>query len=390
MKTYTKQQVRNYLIRYQGLCDESDLKDDQDICDFVKKVGCIQFDPLDAAGRNADLVLQARMKNYRRDELYRSLYDNRQLFDCWDKNMSICSVMDWPCFEPFRERYRPWLKKHEATVQEVTEYLRIHEWACSTDMESSERVTWHYGEQSLVRAILECMCYSGDAIVHHKVGTRRYYGLAEHWIDADIYQKPCPFQSVQDYHEWLVLRRVNSVGCLWDRPSDAFLGIYDFKSADRKEALKRLCEKGILISFQVTDISAVFYIDRSSMPLLEEDAELHSRNMRILAPLDNMLWDRRMIEALFDFRYRWEVYVPAKQRQYGYYVMPLLYRDMLVGRIELKTDRATSTLIVKRVWWEKQSYANRYDKTLNRCLKRFLTYNRCTQLVFEQEELQNG
>ena len=390
MKTYTRQQVKQYIIRYQGLCDESDLKNDQDICDFVKKVGCIQFDPLDAAGRNADLVLQARMKRYQRDDLYRLLYEDRRLFDCWDKNMSICRVEDWPCFEPFRQRYRPWLKKHEAAVQEVKDYLRIHEWAGSTDIESHERVTWHFGEQSLVRAILECMCYSGEAIVHHKSGTRRYYGLADTWIDAVYYQQPCPFQTIADYHEWLVLRRINSVGCLWDRPSDAFLGIYDFKSADRKGALKRLCEKGVLTSFQTADIDAVFYIDRKNVSLLEQDEELHSRNMRILAPLDNMLWDRRLIEALFDFKYRWEVYVPAKQRQYGYYVMPLLYRDTLVGRIELKTDRTTSTLIVKHVWWEKQSDAKRYEKTLARCLKQFMKYNRCTQLVNEQEEFRNA
>ena len=109
--------------------------------------------------------------------------------------------------------------------------------------------------------------------------------------------------------------------------------------------------------------------------------------MRILAPLDNMLWDRRMIEALFAFYYRWEVYVPIHQRKYGYYVRPLLYRDIFVGRIELKTDRSCGTLLVKRIWWEKPGYEQRYEKALERCLKRFMTYNRCTQLIIEQEEL---
>lgn len=72
----------------------------------------------------------------------------------------------------------------------------------------------------------------------------------------------------------------------------------------------------------------------------------------MLAPLDPLVWDRRLLRTLFDFEYRWEVYVPAAKRRWGYYVLPLLFGDRLVGRIEPRIDRATGTLRILGMWWE--------------------------------------
>ena len=74
--------------------------------------------------------------------------------------------------------------------------------------------------------------------------------------------------------------------------------------------------------------------------------------LEFLAPLDPMLWDRRLIEALWGYRYSWEIYTPAAKRKYGYYVLPILFGDRLIGRIEPRADRKEKTLSVSNIWFE--------------------------------------
>ncbi|MCG8480752.1 MAG: winged helix DNA-binding domain-containing protein, partial [Spirochaetales bacterium] len=110
MITITKNEAARFLLHYHRLAAPRRLGSEADIVRFIKRVGCIQFDPLNTAAKNADLVLQSRCANYREDTLTRLLYDRRDLLDGWDKNMSIWSVDDWPFFARkrafFRERYR--------------------------------------------------------------------------------------------------------------------------------------------------------------------------------------------------------------------------------------------------------------------------------------------
>ena len=95
----------------------------------------------------------------------------------------------------------------------------------------------------------------------------------------------------------------------------------------------------------------------------------------IMAPLDNLLWDRRFVKELFDFDYVWEVYKPVAERRYGYYVLPILYGDRFVARFEPGRDKKNGTLIIKKWWWEpgvKQS--ERMQSDLIHCIERFLNF----------------
>ena len=94
-----------------------------------------------------------------------------------------------------------------------------------------------------------------------------------------------------------------------------------------------------------------------------------------LAPLDNLLWDRKLIAALFDFDYTWEVYVPKDKRKYGYYVLPLLYGERLVGRIEPVFDKKARQLTVKNIWYEADFVPDTaFKKALDERLFRFSSF----------------
>ncbi len=384
----TKQQARQYLIRYHHFTHDTQLTGDDDILAYVRKVGCIQYDPLDQVGKNADLVLQSRYPRYQKNDLEKLLYRDKRLFDVWDKNMSICGVEDWPYFSRTRAYIRPWYERFNDAIEMITDYLRKNESACSSDFALDTKVQWYFGRQRLARAALECMCYAGAAVVHHKKGTRRYYCLAEKHIQPHLFAMSDPNPTDEDYYKWLVLRRINSIGLLWNRGGDAWLGTLNFKSANRNQAFTDLLQTEKIVEFKVEGIKHPVYISRENIPLLQSVREKTLDEIpdatRILAPLDNFLWDRKLIEELFGFEYRWEVYTPAHKRKYGYYVLPVLYNDQFMGRTELRTDKTNGTLIVQGFWWEdKFKPSSAHKKSLKACLKRFAKYNRCDDVVME-------
>ena len=103
------------------------------------------------------------------------------------------------------------------------------------------------------------------------------------------------------------------------------------------------------------------------------------KRMEFIAPLDNLIWDRKLIKALFNFDYKWEIYTPKDKRKYGYYVLPILYGLEFIGRIELKIDKKSNRLNVKDVWWEDSKWDNdSTHKILNQTLKRFSIFNDAT------------
>jgi uncharacterized protein len=381
-EVYEKQQICNYLVKYQHLCDDSMIESTDSIVEYIRKVGCIQYDPLNVVGRNPDLVLQSRFSGYEKGDIEKYLYSNRVLFDVWDKNMSICAVSDWPCFERFRKRYLLWCNEHKDIIDIINEYLEVNDFACSSDFAFDEKVDWHYGPQRLAKAALECMCYAGLAVVHHKNGTRRYYGLAHKYIREEHFKMSNPNNTDEEYFKWGILRRINSIGVLWNRPSDAWLGIVGLKSEQRNKAFISLLNEGKISEITVEGMKHPLYIATENLELLEASKinPVNSSYARILAPLDNLLWDRKLISELFDFEYKWEVYTPVTQRKYGYYVLPVLCDNKLIARIEMETDKKNNTLVVRNFWPQDEMDILKYRDNIISGINKFKKYNLCEKV----------
>lgn len=375
----TKKQACRFLILYHHLTEETALHGDGMILNHIRKVGCVQFDPLDVVGKNADLVLQSRCPQYRRGDVEKLLYQERALFDVWDKNMSICTIEDWPYFSRNREHFHPHCLKFSDAIEAISAHLRENEFASSSDFDMDAKVRWYYGPQRLAKAALECMCCAGTAVVHHKKGTRRHYCLAENFIPPHLLAMEDPNRTDEDYHKWIVQRRINSIGLLWNRGGDAWLGLLNFKSPHRNSGFKTLLQEGQIVAVEVEGLRYPLYLSRENVPLLESSltCPFPQESARILAPLDNLLWDRTLIAELFGFNYRWEVYVPAPKRKYGYYVLPLLCGDRFIGRIEMRVDKAERCLRVESLWWEEGVTPEEHASSLERCLHRFAEFNLC-------------
>lgn len=379
----TKKQARQFILLKQGLMGKYKFVKEKGVCEYIKQAGCIQFDPIDVCGKNADLVLQSRVEGFSKDMLYKLLYKDRKLIDYFDKNMSIFSVDDWKYFARIRASYLEYSRSMDQ-VNDVSENIKSiikdKGFASSKDINLKEKVDWAWNPTSLSRAALETMYFRGELIIHHKKGTIKQYALAKDHIDNEILNDSDPHINEEEYLEWRVLRRIGAVGMLWNKPSDALLCINGLKAANRKYIFEKLFKEDKIIEIVIENIPDSFYCLSEDRILI--DKVLCNNKFKIrtefIAVLDNMLWDRKLIKVIFDFDYKWEIYTPAIQRKYGHYVLPVLSGDRFIGRIEIVNDKKLKQLIVKNFWFEEDIVSpDKYKENINDCITRFSEFNKC-------------
>jgi len=375
----TRKQARQFLIRHHHLDGKHTLSGKKGIVEYIKKVGCIQFDPLNVAGYNPELVLQSRIDGFKPELLSELLYRDRQLYDAWDKNMAICPVEDWPYLSRTRNKYKgihtSRFKGKGKIVNQMRRFIDRYGPVTSGDFDHDHKINWPWGPTRFARAALEGMFLWGELIIYNKLGTRKVYDFAEKYIDGKLFHAKDPNPSEDDYFEWLLMRRIRSMGVLPSKSGVAFTGPVHVKSADRKKAAERLLEKGEIFALETDGIKDTVYIAAEDLPVLNSPETRGKRRISILAPLDNLLWDRGLIKDMFDFEYIWEVYKPVSERRHGYYVLPILYGDRFIARFEPVRDQKAGALMIKNWWWEKGGkMSSALENALIIGIKRFLNY----------------
>lgn len=361
--TITKEHARRFLVLHHRLAPPRRLQGKQGLLDYLRHVNCIQYDPINVVGQNPHLVLQSRVKGYKPSMLDEALYGDRHLVDGFDKVMSIYPVEDWPYFKRYRERMGKHYTNHESTVSAkklmkwVLSEIRTRGPLSALDLEEETRMEWWWGNNArAARIALDILFIAGEVVVHHRVGTRRYFELTDRAIPAGLHAAANPHKDHRSYLRWHVLRRVGGLGLASPAGGGEHWGGLDSKGDQKRKALAELEDAGEIIRVIVENQDKqYYYIRRTDLPTLEAAAKplRGKQGAALLAPLDNFMWNRDRLEALFDFFYRWEVYVPEAKRQYGYYVLPVLYGDRLIARMDPAFDRAGGAFTIKNWWWQK-------------------------------------
>ena len=395
MYKLTNAQARRFVLSKHGLIGPHTFNGKEGALAFVRNAGCIQFDPVDVCGKNAELTLQSRVGGFTKQTLSELLYEDRALFDYPDKCLSIIPTEDWPCFERYRAAARKNLEAYPE-MKELTE--RTRSFIESNGPVSSDglklgyegRMNWfsaiHWsGGGKAERAALEQMYTTGELVIHHKAGTRKFYDLAERHIPAEILGAPDPHPNDFDHIKWRVLRRIGAVGLMWDGLSDAWLNIMEFDNATRSAAIESLLSEKKLVSLSVEGIRRPLYArteDAGQVEYAIDGPDFPSR-CEFIAPLDCLMWDRKLIKALFGFKYAWEIYTPPAKRMYGHYTLPVLYGDRFIARADISANRKDKALEVKKIWFEEGGGRTKaQDKIIKKRLELFAEFNGCVEVRY--------
>lgn len=329
----------------------------------VERLGSLQFDPLEVAGRNHDLTLLARIRDYRRAWTEDLLYRDRVLYETYNKQFSLVPTAELPWYRLTWDLSRAAheggaFDEHAPLVTELLGRIREGGPLSSTDVEPRPEIDWYWRPTNQVRALLEALAEAGLLGIHRREGNRRVYDLAERLFPAELLARRVP-EREQRLHRLLSRYRGNGLlGATGE--STLWAGVAgSAPDATRRVLLDELVDRGRLVPVEVEGLRGPRYVLAEELSCLEVAAAEVAQGrgtdpagVAFLAPLDPLAWDRDLLARLWGFDYRWEVYVPAARRRWGYYVLPVLYGDRFVGRIEPRIDRAGGALRVLGLWWE--------------------------------------
>lgn len=353
-------QARRFLVRRHLLAPPRALPPDaSSVLTVARRFGSLQFDPLDAPGaRNHDAVLHARIEAYTPRWCEQHLYGppgTRSLIELWNKSLNIVPVEDLPAHQhawaKARVRHASGILSKRAPVAEnILQQVRS---AGATGTRAMARthagtVDWYWAPTSEGRAVAEALFETGQLGIARREGNHRVFDLLDR-----LHPALSPALPPEEAERARLLSRHRAVGLMGaGGGAELFTGLG--RADVRALALRSLLDDGALLPVSVEGLRGERYVLQDERALLSscEGDEAPLRGVTLLAPLDPFVWDRALLRSLFGFDYRWEVYTPAHLRRFGYYALPLLWGDRMVGRIEPSRDRARRRLAVRGLWFE--------------------------------------
>ena len=331
--------------------------------DLIRDLGCVQLDPIRAVERTHLLVLWSRLGNFDVTELERLRWQEKALFEYWAHAASMVLTEEYPVFNwGVRQRradsrraarYQKWFDEHPGLIElkeHILDRLGQEGPLFSRDIETEDdlRFESRWSNGRFVGFILDYLWTNGEIVVTERVGNQRRWGLAEQWLPEWALQETW---TAEKTCRFAVQKAVRALGAAIEKQIKVHYtrGMYPNITA----VLQQLVKEEVLIPATVDGLSDDYYLHADDLPLLHQ---LQNGNWQprttLLSPFDNLICDRDRTEALWDFYFRIEIYVPKAKREYGYYVLPILYGDKLIGRIDPKMDRKTNTLHIHNVYAE--------------------------------------
>ncbi|KYK30247.1 MAG: hypothetical protein AYK19_04715 [Theionarchaea archaeon DG-70-1] len=303
------------------------------ILEVFRRHQCVQSDPIEVAGRNADLTLQSRVSDYKQQYLYDLLYEKRHLFEYFCKMHSILPVETYPVFHWVRtrlsEKHAPFFKEHEKETAVIIKMLEDGP-ISSRDIKGWKKVEW-WGKTALSRVILERLWSCGRVMIHHREGAAKYYALTEEVVPESLYctEPPGDEECIKEIVT-IIVRASRIVS-----PSKAPEQWYAVGKTKRiRELLETLEKEDDVFSLTLQGYKGKLYAPVEDRKIWEDPPLPDSDYVRFLAPLDPLNWNRALFKVIYNMGYSWEVYKKVEDRKYGYYCLPILFNGRAVGLIE--------------------------------------------------------
>lgn len=318
---------------------------------MLRRLQVLQLDSVNVFERSHYLPLHARLGAYDKALLDRLIFAPKGPYiEFWAHEAAVLPVEDWPLFRFRMEYYRRWYAEHPdhewyRVEPQVNARLRA-ELAANGPMPASaferdtQRKRGPWWDWDHVKRGLEHLFRVGEVVSAGRRNFERVYALPEHVLPAGLLEREVPEEEAK-YQLLKRAARAHGIGTLPD-----LADYYRIKQTRARDALQRLVDEGEVRPVTVPGWGKPAYLHAGArIPRRIETAAL-------LSPFDPVVWERDRALRMFGFHYRIEIYTPAAKRVYGYYTLPLLIDDQLVGRIDLKNDRQAKVLRVQSAWRE--------------------------------------
>jgi uncharacterized protein YcaQ len=366
-RVISRKVARRMAIVAQGLAGPRPHPDTEGIMDVVNRLGCLQLDPINIVARSHLLVLWSRLGSYDPGLLDLLLWQERRLFEYWAHAASIVLTQDYPIHQmrmrsfgkgsdSWSQQVSAWMQQNETLRNSIFSALQQRGPLRSRDFEDSVQVAWRssgWTDGRTVGRMLDFLWAQGNILVARRVGTQKWWDLAERCLPpAWISKEPLTEHEVVCAASQKALR---ALGVATARDITEHFTRYRYPGLT--EVLSQLEATGrilrVTVQEQGRELAGPWFMHAELLPVLErlEQQEWEPRTT-LLSPFDNLICDRKRTARLFDFIFQSEIYTPKEKRQFGYYVMPILSGDQLIGRIDPTFERKHKRLMINAVYAE--------------------------------------
>ncbi len=365
MDTISTEQLRRYVVAHQRFATRKRKGTAREVLDAIGRLSCVQLDSISTVERSHRIVLSSRVGNYPRGTVSRLLREGK-IFEYWAHEACLIPVEDWPLFRArmverhIHHWFGPIIDGDPKLADQVLGEIRERGPLASRHFEGQGGGgMWNWKP---AKRMLEALWTAGRLVIAGREGFQRLYDLPERVLPQELLDQPAPSEA-----EWLrglTVRAVRARGALTDAGVKEHYRLRGGVARLRPH-IDALVAEGELRRLEVTDGGAAV--------LVPADANLEAQpsGAVLLSPFDNLLWDRDFARRVLGFDHLIEVYKPQPERVFGYYVLPFLRNDRIVGRADLKSDRKAGTLRVQAFHREPGVRASgALDEALDKALER--------------------
>ncbi|HEX2907755.1 MAG TPA: crosslink repair DNA glycosylase YcaQ family protein, partial [Phototrophicaceae bacterium] len=352
LRTLTPTTVRRLAIARQYL--SGPVRPVSQMLDLIRDLGCLQLDPTSAVARNHLLVLWSRLGNYDQAHLNKLLWQERHLFEYWAHAASIVLTEDYPLHAARMNQYQlgEWVQENINFYNYVLGEITQRGPLSSKDFEDQSNSAWPstgWTNGRNTSRMLDFLWMQGKILVKERRGHTRYWDLAERCLPDWTPREVLPEREVVRRAAQRALRALGVATA-----KQIKLHFTRYRYPELESVLQDLETEGqiqrVTIAEGATKWPGVWYSHTDDLPQLEQlEAGDWQPRTTLLSPFDNLIADRDRTEQLFNFEYRIEIYVPKDKRKFGYFVLPILHGDQLIGRIDPLMDRKTGTFHIHHV-----------------------------------------
>ena len=367
----------------------------------IRQLGALQIDSISVVARSHHIVLWSRLGNHPMEWLDELFYPDRLLFEYWAHAAAFVPIELFPYFRRvmieranpesngWSARTRDWIRDNADVLDHVVAHIAEHGPASSSTFaapEGSARAEpWAWYGNKPTNLALDLLWTMGTLMIDRREKFQRWYDLTERvnpaWDDADL-------PSLEEEHQTLGAAAVRAMGITTVRWLPDYFrknwGSSSISGSTARQVMNGLVERGLVVPARVRGWDEDAFVWAELL-----DRRIPLSRTTLLSPFDSLVWDRRRTAGLFDFELMLEAYTPAPKRRYGYFSLPILYRDRLVGRLDPKADRGTRRLFVRALHlepWFVAAADERFFRSLALTLHDFARFNGCDDVTVERSD----
>lgn len=356
----TLQDARYLALKNQRLLERDNHHTKKDLLKIIEKIGYVQIDTISIVERAHHHILWTRLPAYKKTKLD-ELMKEKKIFEYWSHAAAFLPMKDYRFSlrrkENYSERYKTWLKNNKKIINFARDRITNEGPLQSKDFEHPPRVKSGWWDWKPAKEALEYLFHAGELMVAERKNFQKVYDLTERILPKKV---DTTIPTHEEYCEHLIFNAISANGfasqkeMFYLRRGDSIIPL---------SVIKKLTEEKKIIPVKVTGIEDdKYYTTKENLKQLNNIS--FKKDVHILSPFDNLVIQRKRLKTLFIFDYVIECYVPSPKRKFGYYVLPILYGENFIGRLDAKADRANNSLRIINLWFEDKAKIDKNFKEI--------------------------